>query len=116
MREPPTLILPQIPGGVAKRNITTVNQGGLSVPTNGGGGGKNSLISGDGTSHGSLTRTATGRKDSSMPNVRAQKERDLARDIKLVLRTDAWHKLPDLLLDWEVISSRDIIVECGVIC
>ncbi|KAJ3217664.1 hypothetical protein HDU67_007487 [Dinochytrium kinnereticum] len=47
-------------------------------------------------------------------SLRAQKERELARDIKLVLRADAWSKLPDLLSDWALVSGKDIMVECGI--
>ncbi|KAI9352281.1 hypothetical protein DFJ73DRAFT_830441 [Zopfochytrium polystomum] len=46
--------------------------------------------------------------------VRSQREKDLARDIKLALRTDQWNKLPELLMDWEMFSNKDILIECGI--
>ncbi|KAJ3106626.1 hypothetical protein HDU97_005991 [Phlyctochytrium planicorne] len=51
------------------------------------------------------------RKKDPASTIKAQKERELARDIKLVLRADAWSKLPDLLSDWALVSNKDIMIQ-----
>ncbi|TPX76224.1 hypothetical protein CcCBS67573_g02502 [Chytriomyces confervae] len=51
---------------------------------------------------------------TSKSDARSQKEKEIQRELKQVLRGDSWKMIPDLLTEWEVISARDILVECGI--
>ncbi|KAJ3409765.1 hypothetical protein HDU80_009742 [Chytriomyces hyalinus] len=53
-------------------------------------------------------------RSNARTDVRSQKEKDLQREIKQVLRGDSWKMIPELLVEWEVISARDVLVECGI--
>ncbi|ORY51999.1 hypothetical protein BCR33DRAFT_712207 [Rhizoclosmatium globosum] len=53
-------------------------------------------------------------RESSRSDARSQKEKDLAKEIKSTIKADGWNKLPDLLTEWEVVSSKDILVDCGI--
>ncbi|KAJ3410907.1 hypothetical protein HDV05_003038 [Chytridiales sp. JEL 0842] len=74
---------------------------------------RNSLIP---TAEHELAHTSTTRRreSSNGGGIRSQRERDLGRDIRLALRADEWRKIPDLLADWELVSNKDILVECGI--
>ncbi|KAJ3146441.1 hypothetical protein HK101_002327, partial [Irineochytrium annulatum] len=60
---------------------------------------------------------AVNKESSNAGGIRSQRERELARDIKLALRSDNWStstKLGELLMDWNLVSSRDILIGCGI--
>ncbi|KAJ3025316.1 UNVERIFIED_CONTAM: hypothetical protein HDU68_007251 [Siphonaria sp. JEL0065] len=47
-------------------------------------------------------------------DARSQKEKDLAKEIRSAIKSETWTKLPDLLTEWEVVSPKDILVDCGI--
>ncbi|KAJ3308151.1 hypothetical protein HDU76_004106 [Blyttiomyces sp. JEL0837] len=112
MREPiNSLLAPQDPSSPRSRQESLIDAGGKRKESvfDSGNKRKESVI--DGGKRKESIIEGGKRKEST---IRSQKEKDLARDIKLVLRADAWNKLPDLLADWEIVSNKDIMVECGI--
>ncbi|KAI8618704.1 hypothetical protein BC830DRAFT_1107425 [Chytriomyces sp. MP71] len=62
----------------------------------------------------SVNREPDSRHGSTATDVRLAKEKDLLKEIKQTLRNDAWKQLSDLIVEWEVVSTRDVLVECGI--
>ncbi|KAJ3352954.1 hypothetical protein HDU83_007470 [Entophlyctis luteolus] len=53
-------------------------------------------------------------RSSHARDVRSQKEKELAKELRSLLKQDAWNKIPDLLAEWELLSPRDVLAECGI--